>query len=137
MKLRIIVDKIRGRHNRPYFLSIIFFVTLIVLFSYFSPVQADIIFPARIELKEKTAGEFDVLFTLPIINNKKLKAELQLPTVCREVTERKISTSYTSYIETWKVACSLLFSNRIFTGRCSSFSFFKRVFSGPEMNVST
>jgi hypothetical protein len=79
-------------------------ILFLVLF-HLVPLQADIIFPARIEMKETASGEFDVLFTLPIINNKKLKAELVLPDVCRELTEHKVTGTYTSYIETWKVGC--------------------------------
>ena len=84
--------------------TMIFILILLFLID-ITRVQADIIFPARIELKESTPGEFDVLFTLPIINNRKLKAELVLPDVCRELTEHKVSSTYTSYIETWKVGC--------------------------------
>jgi hypothetical protein len=82
-------------------------ISILILFFLINifPVQADIIFPARVEMKETTSGEFDVLFTLPIINNKKLKAELVLPDVCRELTEHNVKGTYTSYIETWKVAC--------------------------------
>jgi hypothetical protein len=81
------------------------FILILLFLIDITRVQADIIFPARIELKESTPGEFDVLFTLPIINNRKLKAELVLPDVCRELTEHKVSSTYTSYIETWKVGC--------------------------------
>jgi hypothetical protein len=91
------------RHwSTPTFILTFIFVVIANLV----PVKADIIFPARVEIKESTPGEFDVLFTLPIINNKKLKAQLELPSVCKELTEHKISSTYTSYNETWKVACN-------------------------------
>jgi len=83
----------------------IFLIIIFLVLSSGITVQADIIFPARIEMKETTPGEFDVLFTLPIINNKKLKAEVVLPDVCQDLGEHTISSTYTSYIETWKVAC--------------------------------
>jgi hypothetical protein len=79
-------------------------ISIIFLFNIL-PLQADIIFPARIEMKESAPGIFDVLFTLPIIQNKKLKAGLELPAVCRELTEHKVRATYTSFIETWKVGC--------------------------------
>ena len=75
-------------------ISILILFFLINLF----PVQADIIFPARVEMKETTGGEFDVLFTLPIINNKKLKAQLELPSVCKELTEHKISSNTIKFL---------------------------------------
>lgn len=90
------------RPSRPIFI----FILISAVLSNLVPVKADIIFPARVEIKETTAGEFDVLFTLPIINNKKLKAELVLPEVCRDLTEHTVTSTYTSYIETWKVACN-------------------------------
>jgi len=85
--------------------SIVISILVLIFIINLTPVKADIIFPARVEIKESTLGEFDVLFTLPIINNRKLKAELVLPDVCHDLTERKVKSTYTSYIETWKVAC--------------------------------
>jgi hypothetical protein len=84
--------------------SLILIIGIVILIN-FATLQADIIFPARIEMKESVSGEFDVLFTLPIIQNKKIKAELELPSVCRELSEHIVSATYTSYIETWKVGC--------------------------------
>jgi len=91
----------RAQRPAPTVTSLIIFFILLNLV----PVHADIIFPARIEIKEVTSGEFDVVFILPIINNKKLNAELVLPSVCRDLTEHQVKGTYSSYIETWKIAC--------------------------------
>ena len=65
MILKEMYDLLRGKASYP---TIIFSIIVFVL-SNLTQIQADIIFPARIEMKETTPGEFAVLFTLPIINN--------------------------------------------------------------------
>jgi len=92
-----------GRARRPA-PTLILIISFLVLFNP-GPVQADIIYPARIEIKQATSNEFDVKFILPIINLKKLKAELVLPSVCRDLTDHQVKRSYTSYVETWKIGC--------------------------------
>jgi hydrogenase/urease accessory protein HupE len=69
------------------------------------PVQADIIFPARLELKEVEPAVFEVNFNLPIISGKKLKARPLLPDVCQNLTEREVLVSPSSYRETWRISC--------------------------------
>ena len=44
---------------------------------------ADIVYPARLEMKEREPRLFDVTFNLPIISGKRLKAKPVFPTVCR------------------------------------------------------
>jgi hypothetical protein len=99
----MIYSYLKERAQRPA-PTITFIIVLFVLINLF-PVHADIIFPARIEIKEITSGEFDVVFILPVINNRKLNAGLVLPSVCRDITEHQVKSTYTSYIETWKIAC--------------------------------
>jgi hydrogenase/urease accessory protein HupE len=70
------------------------------------PSWADMVFPARLELKEVEPGVFEVNFNLPIISGKKLKARPVLPDVCRELTEHEISGTPSSYRESWQVSCS-------------------------------
>jgi hypothetical protein len=99
----MIFSYLKGQARRPA-PTITFIIFLFILLNLF-PVQADIIFPARIEIKEIISGEFDVLFILPVINSRKLNAGLVLPSVCRDITEHQVKSTYTSYIETWKIAC--------------------------------
>ena len=82
------------------------FLIVILILSIFVPIQADIIFPARLELKEIESGIFEVNFNLPIISGRRLKARPLLPDVCRELTQHEIKGTSSSYRESWKVSCS-------------------------------
>jgi len=77
----------------------------VVIISAFLPVRADIIFPARLELKETEPAVFTVNFNLPIISGRRLKARPVLPDVCRDLTEHDIKVTQSSYREIWKISC--------------------------------
>jgi hypothetical protein len=70
-----------------------------------SPAHADTVFPARLQMKEVEPGLFELQFTLPIVNNRKLRAEPVLPQVCTEVGERRIVRTATEYSEYRVVRC--------------------------------
>lgn len=67
--------------------------------------MADIVFPARLELTETQPGVFEVLFILPVINGKVLKASPVLPEACEYMTQPQISgTSFAKKL-TWRIDC--------------------------------
>jgi hydrogenase/urease accessory protein HupE len=80
-----------------------------------APVRADIVFPARLEIKEVEEGLFDVRFNLPMVNNTRLKANPVLPPVCVETKPRDIQGTVSEYSESWQVRCDSkdLFGERI------------------------
>jgi len=80
------------------------FLVVIILFA-FIPARADIIFPARLELKEVNSAVFEVNFNLPIISGRRLKARPILPDVCRDLTEHEVNVTQTSYRESWEISC--------------------------------
>ena len=45
--------------------------------------SADIAFPARLDVTEGEPGVYEVSFTLPIVEGRKLRAEPRLPPSCR------------------------------------------------------
>ena len=51
--------------------------------------HADIVNPARLELNETVPGVFDVVFTLPVVNGRRVKATPVLPDVSADVTEHQ------------------------------------------------
>jgi hydrogenase/urease accessory protein HupE len=67
--------------------------------------RADIVYPARLEIKELEAGVFNVTFTLPIVNNMRLKARPVLPPVCEDLTPHDIRGTAATYTETWQTSC--------------------------------
>lgn len=77
--------------------------------------RADVVYPARLEMKEIEPGVFSVRFNLPMINNRRLRAEPILPPVCRDVTEREIRVTPNDYVEIRQVECppDLLFGETI------------------------
>jgi hydrogenase/urease accessory protein HupE len=66
---------------------------------------ADIAFPARLDIKETAPGVYDVSFTLPIVEGRKLRAEPLLPPTCRDITPREVGVSASGYTSTWQAAC--------------------------------
>ena len=67
--------------------------------------HADTVFPARLEMKEVEAGLFEVRFTLPIVNGRRVRAEPVLPQVCTEVGEARIVRTARDYSEYHVVRC--------------------------------
>jgi hydrogenase/urease accessory protein HupE len=66
---------------------------------------ADIAFPARLDMIEKEAGVFELTFTLPIIEGRKLRAEPRMPPTCAEITPRDSGASAGGVTTTWSVRC--------------------------------
>jgi hypothetical protein len=85
--------------------GLVFGFTLIAVVLVSPPVSADTVFPARLEIKEAEPALFDVRFTLPIVNNRKARAEPILPQVCTPVGDPRISWVYSEYSEYRVVRC--------------------------------
>lgn len=68
-------------------------------------VNADVAFPARLDVVESEPGVYDVSFTLPIVEGRKLRAEPLLPPTCTEVGERQAGLSAGGLTTTWSVQC--------------------------------
>jgi hydrogenase/urease accessory protein HupE len=82
------------------------FLTLTVLWVAGAGVaDADVAFPARLSLEEAEPGTYEVVFTLPIVEGRKLRAEPLLPPTCRDLTEREIGVSAGGHTTTWTVTC--------------------------------
>ncbi len=81
------------------------FILITLIFISFNSLTADVIFPARLELREVSPTEFEVNFILPLINGQRLKSDAVLPTVCTNLNEKTISTDYTSSRESWRIKC--------------------------------
>ncbi len=82
---------------------LLYSIFILILIS--SSVNADFVFPARLEIKETKPGIYNITFTLPVINNQKLKARPILPGVLKDQGDHKIQGDYTSYQESWIAAC--------------------------------
>jgi len=67
--------------------------------------RADIAFPARLDVAESEPGLYDVSFTLPIVEGRKLRAEPLMPPTCTEVGEREAGLSDGGLTTTWSVRC--------------------------------
>jgi hypothetical protein len=70
-----------------------------------APAAADVAFPARLDVVEREAGVYEVAFSLPIVEGRKLRAEPLLPPTCVEVTPREVGASATGYTAAWSVRC--------------------------------
>jgi len=66
---------------------------------------ADIAFPARLDVIEKEAGVFEITFTLPIVEGRKLRAEPRMPPTCVESSLRESGASAGGFTSTWTVGC--------------------------------
>ena len=81
------------------------FLVLAVLWTVGAAVaDADVAFPARLTLEETEPGTYEVIFTLPIVEGRKLRAEPVLPPTCRDLTEREVGVSAVGHTTTWSVA---------------------------------
>ncbi|KPK57391.1 MAG: hypothetical protein AMS21_11510, partial [Gemmatimonas sp. SG8_38_2] len=67
--------------------------------------SADIAFPARLDVVEREAGVFEITFTLPIVEGRKLRAEPRMPPTCVESSPRETGLSSGGYTSTWSVRC--------------------------------
>lgn len=67
--------------------------------------SADVVFPARLDVSERERGIYDVSFTLPIVEGRKLRAEPLLPPTCREIGSRSTGLSSGGLTAVWSVHC--------------------------------
>ncbi|MCW8985961.1 MAG: hypothetical protein OQK55_11495, partial [Thermoanaerobaculales bacterium] len=67
--------------------------------------SADIAFPARLDVTEREPGVYDISFTLPIIEGRKLRAEPRMPPTCVESSPREVGMSSGGLTSTWSVRC--------------------------------
>ncbi len=70
-----------------------------------APTDADVVFPARLQINEIEPSTYEVTFTLPFVEGRVLRARPVLPPTCREMTERKIDQAWTGVTTTWQVRC--------------------------------
>lgn len=70
-----------------------------------APVSADIAFPARLDVAEREPGIFDIVFTLPILEGRTLRAQPLMPPSCRNITSRVDGASTGGLTSTWSVQC--------------------------------
>jgi hydrogenase/urease accessory protein HupE len=85
--------------------SRVIFLGAVILWIAAGTAHADVAFPARLTLEETEPGSYDVVFTLPIVEGRKLRAEPLLPPSCHDITEREVGVSAVGHTTTWTVAC--------------------------------
>jgi hydrogenase/urease accessory protein HupE len=66
---------------------------------------ADVAFPARLDVVELESGVFEITFTLPIVEGRKLRAEPRLPPTCVDSSTRESGASTGGFTSTWNVEC--------------------------------
>ena len=67
--------------------------------------SADIAYPARLDVIEQYPGVFEITFTLPIVEGRKLRAEPRMPPTCSEISERETGAGTGGFTSTWTVEC--------------------------------
>ncbi|MBT8491678.1 MAG: HupE/UreJ family protein, partial [Deltaproteobacteria bacterium] len=67
--------------------------------------SADVAFPARLDVVEQDEGVFEIIFTLPIVEGRKLRAEPRMPPTCSDISERETGASAGGVTATWAVEC--------------------------------
>lgn len=70
-----------------------------------APAHADVVFPARLDVVEVARGQYDIAFTLPIMEGRVLRAEPVMPPICRDLTERERTGGSAGVTTTWSVIC--------------------------------
>ena len=78
---------------------------LVTLLMLTGTVSADIAFPARLDVIEQDHGVFEITFTLPIIEGRKLRAEPRMPPTCVELTEHETGATSGGFTSMWSVEC--------------------------------
>jgi len=68
-------------------------------------VHADIAFPARLDVVETGTGVYEITFTLPIVEGRKLRAEPVMPPTCADISPREAGLSAGGLTTTWSVRC--------------------------------
>ena len=82
------------------------FLLFLLVSVWVSPVCADMVFPARLELVESQPGLFDVQFNLPVQNQARIKATPVLPSGCIATAPPLESNTATAYTSAWQVNCA-------------------------------
>ena len=85
-----------------YMIRLLLFLGLAILSS---PLKADIVYPARIQITETSPGIYEVVFILPVINGKILKAEPVFPAFCESLTEPVIQIDPFQKRSSWTIRC--------------------------------
>jgi hypothetical protein len=62
-------------------------------------------FPARLQIDETAPGVYDVAFTLPVIEGRKLRAEPRLPPTCQDISTRETGATPGGVTTAWEVRC--------------------------------
>ena len=78
-------------------------ISLIIFFSI--DASADIGYPARLKITELETGLYEVVFTLPIVEGKVLKAKPLLPGMCEPLEEPLVTSDYNAKIVKFKIRC--------------------------------
>ena len=68
-------------------------VFIAVLLTMVGAASADVAFPARLDIVEQEQGVFEITFTLPIVEGRKLRAEPRMPPTCSDISERVTGAS--------------------------------------------
>jgi len=68
--------------------------------------NADEVRPSYLELKEKTAERYAVIFKVPARGDKKLSLQVALPKSCQSLGEKSASFVGGAYLERWYVFCT-------------------------------
>ncbi|MEE4273659.1 MAG: hypothetical protein V2I67_18435 [Thermoanaerobaculales bacterium] len=78
---------------------------VVIAWSAVAPVGADVVLPARLEVAEVETGRYEVVFTLPLLEGRVLRAQPVFPPTCRDATEWARAASGVGVTSTWSVAC--------------------------------
>jgi hypothetical protein len=85
-------------------LNIILFIVLILV-SFTQSVEAHRLQPAYLEISEKSAGKFSILWKKPLVGGKAMNIHPQLPSSCTNLTEPVMQPLTSGAIERWLVDC--------------------------------
>ena len=78
---------------------------LILLLFFGSGLQADIVYPARLQLTETAPGVYEVFFVLPVIQGKILRAQAVFPDFCSPNSEPVTEVDSYQKKMRWQIAC--------------------------------
>lgn len=68
--------------------------------------RADIVYPARLQLTETAPGIFEVVFILPVIQGKILRAEPIFPDICHDATDPVVQVDAFQKKMRWQLRCT-------------------------------
>ena len=67
--------------------------------------EADVVYPARLQIDERAPGVYDVVFSLPLVQGRILRATPTLPPSCTDTTQRSSTMSSSGRTTTWSTLC--------------------------------